>query len=238
MSATGSALILALSRSYATFLLARRHLALASLERTEVARPTLLRLLAGRALPTEGSIDLLGRDDSSSGAAYVPQVSAEGLWDDLSVRETLTIAASRGRLLWPGYRRWQVVRSALPWLPALIETRLDSDVRTLSGGERQVLLLACALASSSVQESGTGLIADEFTASLDPSHMRLARDALKEVISSVLGSQSFIFATHSYFELLEFADQVLALSKGSVLWCRPVAEVTNEIFQNVYESTE
>lgn len=203
-------------------------------------KSTLLKVFAGMLQPTGGSFGV-GAGDAPLGppnVAYLPQATNESLWPELTVRETLRLAASRGKIWWAGHRSWDACRREIRWLPPLLATRLDARVETLSGGERQVLALAASLASAPFAgDERDCLIADEFTAALDPKHAELAREALASVLRDVIPTGSLLFVTHSFAELSAFASDVVALAGGRVLWCRPASEVSLEVFHAVFEST-
>ena len=97
----------------------------------------------------------------------------------------------------------------------------------LSGGERQLTLLARAL----VQDAGV-LLMDEPTASLDYGNsFRVMRRIQR------LGEQGYtvIFSTHEPNQAFRYANRVLALSDGCVLADgRPEEALTSELLSALY----
>ena len=88
----------------------------------------------------------------------------------------------------------------------------------LSGGQRQRVLIAQAIACRPAL-----LVADEPTASLDPSTqseiLSLFRQLRKEL------SVAIIFITHNPALLADFADRVLVLYAGKIMECGPTSGV-------------
>lgn len=151
-------------------------------------KTTFIRIAAGLMRPTSGHIEVLGQGLPAGRAAVIPRIGympqAHGLYEDLTVRENLgffsRIFGERS-----GARRKARVDEALA-LVGLTE-RGRSLTRTLSGGMRQRLSLACALVHDPEL-----LLLDEPTVGVDPElrrsfweHFRaLNRKGVTIVISS------------------------------------------------------
>ncbi|MFA7329732.1 MAG: ABC transporter ATP-binding protein [Candidatus Delongbacteria bacterium] len=88
----------------------------------------------------------------------------------------------------------------------------------LSGGERQLVRLAAALA----QESRI-LLLDEPAAFLDPGQRRRLWERLEHVLAGE--GLSLVFVSHDVNEVLRRADRYLALQGGAGLRSGPVAEL-------------
>jgi iron complex transport system ATP-binding protein len=179
-------------------------------------KTTLLRVLAGLLTPTTGRLTLGGdavqevpRKALARQIAYVPQLRPMHL--PLTVEEVVLL----GR--YPYLSRWQLShgsedRAAVT--AALAEVGLEAlrqrPMENLSGGERQGVFIAAALA----QEAAI-LILDEPTTHLDPKHqrdvarllLRLGRDRRRTVIT----------ATHDLAFAALLADRVCALRGGESL---------------------
>jgi len=137
-------------------------------------KSTLLRLLAGEMEPTSGDIRVEGksilRDDAARRARtffFVEQDTRANLVPSMTIEENLVLALCLSRF--PGFRRVRnkdrraKARDALARFGMELENRLDEQVRTLSGGERQAVVLAKALVISAPV-----LLLDEFLGAMDP----------------------------------------------------------------------
>ncbi|HEX6122419.1 MAG TPA: heme ABC exporter ATP-binding protein CcmA [Ktedonobacterales bacterium] len=124
-------------------------------------KTTLIRLLLGLARPTSGVVRVLGGPVPSQRTArqigYMTQESA--LYSDLSVTENLRFFGGLYGL------RGRALRARIAETLALVDLtdRASSVVRTLSGGMRQRVSLACALI-----HAPRLLFLDEPTVGIDP----------------------------------------------------------------------
>jgi iron complex transport system ATP-binding protein len=99
----------------------------------------------------------------------------------------------------------------------------DRDFRTLSGGEKQRVVLAAAIA-----QSAPALLLDEPTAHLDPKHQLAAYDLLARQAAS---GKLVVVATHDLRLAREFCTRVVVLRQGAI-----VGEgLSPETFSNVFE---
>ena len=94
----------------------------------------------------------------------------------------------------------------------------DSYPHQLSGGQRQRALIAQAIASGP-----SLLIADEPTASLDPTTQKEILDVFRKLRDEV--GLAIIFITHNPALLAGFADRVLVLYGGRIAELGPVRDV-------------
>ncbi len=162
-------------------------------------KTSLLRVLAGTASPSSGSVERPPR-------GRIGYVSAgPGLYRDLSVTENLSFVATAF-----GLDRSTFVQRAEPLLArtGLAEAR-DRPAGLLSGGMRQKLALAMAVLSEPEL-----LVLDEVTTGVDP----VSRLELWRLIAGIAaGGSAVVFAT-TYIDEADRADQVLVLDQGRSLW--------------------
>lgn len=167
-------------------------------------KTTLLRSILGL-LRVEGRIQINGIDVATSPevalrhVAYVPQVAPPL---DASVAEVVRAHASL-RQLEPMQIADRAGRLGLD-LAAVKKSRF----RDLSGGMRQKLLAALALATGA-----SILVCDEPTANLDAS----ARTAFFEELASLPPSQVVILCSHRPEEVRGFVDRVLEFGDGRLV---------------------
>jgi len=95
-----------------------------------------------------------------------------------------------------------------------LEALAPTPLRALSGGQRQKLLLALALASEA-----TLLVLDEPTASLDAT----ARERFFELFAELPREATLLLCSHRLEEIRPLVDRVLALHEGRVAFDGPAA---------------
>jgi iron complex transport system ATP-binding protein len=187
-------------------------------------KTTLLRQLAGLLAPTAGAISLRGqplgavpRRVLAREIAYVPQLRP------LAVPLTVEEVVLSGRYPHLEPLRWGPSAIDRAAVDAAID-RVDlatvrrRPVEQLSGGERQAVYIAAALA----QEARV-LILDEPTTHLDPRHQRAIAALLLELRAA--GRHTVIAATHDLNFASLLADRVVALRTGRILASGPPAEM-------------
>jgi ABC-type multidrug transport system ATPase subunit len=162
-------------------------------------KTTLLQILAGAIEPTAGTV-------SVGSAGWVPQHPA--LYSKLSVAENLRLFARLERVA-------DVEGSVAAMLEQIaLADRRDDEVGRLSGGNRQRVNIAIGLVGDPEV-----LLLDEPSAALDPRQ----RERLWQFIGA-LGT-SVVFSTHDVGEAERFADRVLVLADGELLFTGTPAEL-------------
>jgi iron complex transport system ATP-binding protein len=103
----------------------------------------------------------------------------------------------------------------------------DRDMRTLSGGEKQKILIAGALA----QEAGTMLL-DEPTTFLDPLHAEEVLSILNDLNRSGV---TVVIITHDINHAAYYADSITALVEGRVVFYGPPEDLlVSDMLRSVY----
>ena len=160
-------------------------------------KTTLLSLLAGHAKPDGGEVDLGPKD-----IGWVPQQTA--LYGKLSVEENLRLFA-----------RLEKVPDVDATVGAMLDQtglrdRAREELSKLSGGNRQRVNIAVGmLAGPKV------LLLDEPSSSLDPRQ----RERLWEWVSGLAqAGTAVVFTTHNVGEAERWADRVVVLADGEVLF--------------------
>ena len=187
-------------------------------------KTTLLRTLLGLLAPLEGSVSLDGRAladwpvrDLAGRLAYVPQASES--YFDFSVFEMVEMGrtAHRGVFARPGKRDHEHAHACLGRLR--IAHLAERPIHRVSGGERQLALIARALATEA-----DCLLMDEPTANLDFGNQALI---LAEIARLRGAGAAVLFSTHHPDHALRLADRVVMLREGRVLAAGPAAEVVD-----------
>ncbi len=182
-------------------------------------KSTLMRTLLGLQPRLAGSVTLDGRDlsawDDASRArrlAYVPQ--AADSYFDFSLREMVEMGrtAHRGVFASPSPHDREVAQSALGRLG--IASLAERPVNGVSGGERQLALIARALATEAAF-----LVMDEPTANLDFGNQARVLEEIARLRQAGIG---LLVSTHHPEHAFRIADRALLLAKGSLVAQGPV----------------
>lgn len=170
-------------------------------------KTTTLHMMAGFTRPTSGDVAF---NAAPAQIGICPQQNT--LWDELTVREHVVIWS---RLKGGNESSIEVERLIAS---CDLTAKRDSQARTLSGGQKRKLQLACMF----VGDSSVCLI-DECTSGLDP----LSRRVIWEILLQQRSKRSIIFTTHFLDEVDVLADHIVILSKGKVKCHGAVAELKN-----------
>ena len=195
-------------------------------------KTTLLRTLLGLLAPHSGEVALDGRAlaqwalrDRATRLAYVPQAAESHF--DFSVLETVCMgrSAHRGAFASPGRRDQERARHSLERLG--IGHLAERPIHGVSGGERQLALIARALATEA-----TYLMMDEPTATLDFGNQALV---LGEIARLKASGTAVFFSTHHPDHALRIAERVVMLQAGAPMAAGPTAAiVTSERLTELY----
>ena len=202
-------------------------------------KTTLLRLLAGLLEQTTGTLcwrgddyRMLTRRQVARGIAYVPQIRSATI--PLTVEQMVVLGRFPYLSAWqmaPGADDLERVDQALATvgLEALRHRTMDS----LSGGERQSVFIAAALA-----QEAEALLLDEPTTHLDARHQLEVAGLLMELRKESV--QSIVLTTHDLNLASRLADRVLALTAGKVAALGSPTEILDagrlaEIFDAPFE---
>jgi iron complex transport system ATP-binding protein len=185
-------------------------------------KTTLMRTLLGLLPPFAGQATLEGRDvrewparERSARLAYVPQ-AAESYFD-FSVLEMVEMGRTghRGMFERPGPADRARAVEALDRLG--MAALAERPIHGVSGGERQLTLIARALATEARL-----LVLDEPTANLDFGNQ--AR-VLEEILRLRAAGIGILLCSHDPDHAFRVADRAVLLRKGRVLAQGPVGEV-------------
>jgi ABC-2 type transport system ATP-binding protein len=160
-------------------------------------KTTLLSIVAGLQPPTSGTVSRTARE-----VGWVPQQPA--VYAKLSVAENLKLFARLERVADPD----AVVARMLEQTG--LGGRAGDELGTLSGGNRQRVNIAVGLLADPPV-----LALDEPSSALDPRQ----RERLWQFIGTLAaGGTAVVFSTHNVGEAERYADRVLVLADGEVLF--------------------
>jgi putative ABC transport system ATP-binding protein len=183
-------------------------------------KTTLLDTIAGTVAPEAGTVHI-GDDDVTEWPVFrrapligrVFQDPCLGTAPGMTVAENLRLAATRGRRrtlhIGVGAATRPRYRDALEALGMGLETRLDTPVGLLSGGQRQALTMLMA-----VWRTPRVLLLDEHTASLDPGSEARVLDLTRRMAED--RGLTTIAVTHRVDLALALGERTVVLGRGRV----------------------
>lgn len=197
-----------------------------------VGKSTLFRCLLGFLKPVGGEILVDGKElgaysqrELAKKIAYIPQSHSPAFDHTVLDSVLMGMTAQLGVFEQPGQAQRE---KAMQMLRALgMEKLFDRGCMKISGGERQLMLLARAL----VQDASM-LIMDEPTANLDYGNSCRVMERVKR-----LGQKGYtiIFSTHDPNQAFSYATKVLALKDGGVMAVgAPEAVLTEDVLSRLY----
>jgi ABC-2 type transport system ATP-binding protein len=177
---------------------------------TGAGKTTLLDMVLGLAVPSAGTVEVLGLSPRKAVAAgrISAVLQTGGLLRDLTVRETVQMIAST----FPEHADIEEVLGRAG-LTAIARRR----VAKCSGGEQQRLRFALALLPDPEL-----LVLDEPTAGMD---VTARREFWAAMHAEAAQGRTVLFATHYLAEADDFADRIVVLDRGRVIADGSTAEI-------------
>jgi ABC-2 type transport system ATP-binding protein len=189
-------------------------------------KTTLMRLMAGLYLPTQGHITIMGLDTEKESnhlhdiMGYMPQKF--GLYEDLTVIENLELYAALHSLVGKEkdamFERMLTFTTLTPFIHRL--------AGNLSGGMKQKLGLACALLSHPQV-----LLLDEPSVGVDP----LSRQELWKMIQELVAQGMTVIWSTSYLDEADKCHDVLLLNEGKLLFYGSPQDLTKRVKGRVFQ---
>ena len=172
----------------------------------------------GRVMLDGAELRSMTRRAIAARVAYVPQsetpVFNYSVFDTVLMGTTGTLPAFAS----PGEEQAETARQAIRYLG--IEYLAERGINEISGGERQLALLARAIA----QKSGLMLM-DEPTANLDYGNQQMV---LRHMKTMTREGYTVLFSTHNPEHALQYASHVLVLKDRRIASDGPTDEVLTE----------
>lgn len=185
------------------------------LGRNGAGKTTLLRLIPGFLKAGSGSITIDGTPvdemklrDRAALMAYIPQITRSVF--PYSVRTSILMGCSNRLSLMqsPGKKEEEKVERMIDLLN--IRSIADRNMENISGGERQLVLVARAL-----MQDARLLILDEPTSFLDYSNQLLVLEKVGDLVSK---GYSCIYSTHNPELALMHSTRVAAMDEGRIVY--------------------
>ncbi len=185
----------------------------------------LLKKYQGEILLDGQNIRQMNRKDIASVAAYIPQSETPAF--NYTARETVLMGTTGtiSALQMPGEEQFRIADEAIDYLD--IGYLAERGVEEISGGERQLVLLARALA-----QRAKVLIMDEPTANLDYGNQQ---HVLKHIKKMANEGYTILLSTHNPEHALQYATHILAIKNHKVLAFGDVKNhLTEDLIRELY----
>ena len=219
----------------------RRGEALGIVGPSGTGKSTVLRLLAGLAVPDEGSVLVQGQSrpgcgllsdrseqaDETAEAVRVGMVfQSAALFDSLTVEQNVGFTLLEKSVL----PRADIRAAVQDVLSAVgLEGCADMMPDELSGGMRKRVALARAIMPEpdEHEDEHEVVLYDEVTAGLDPVASTAIENLMRDIHSSRSRVSSYVVVTHQLSTLRRAVDRILFLHKGEIVWEGTSAEFDN-----------
>lgn len=204
-------------------------------------KSTLLNIISGLVAQSSGDICLndvnltaLPEHKRTKIISRVFQNPASGACSSMTVRENLSLALNKGKLL--NLKkclrfRTEKLEEYLEGISLDLKKYLDIPVKYLSGGQRQALALVMATVSSPQV-----LLLDEHTAALDPK----TSNEIMELTNKIVKEKKIItlMVTHNLKHALTYGNRLIMLHKGEIVLDACEAEKKNLTIETILEKFE
>ena len=201
-------------------------------------KSTLLNLISGSIRADRGEIILNNKDISpfkeEERAIYIGRVHQNpsmGVSPSLTILENMALADKKGeKFSLRSLIRKNRVSDYIDLLKELnlgLEKKLDTQVKYLSGGQRQSLSLIMA-----AMKHPDLLLLDEHTAALDPKTSKLVMEKTKELIERY--KITTIMISHNMRDAIDSSDRIIMLNKGRLVLDRPSRDISEGELLNIY----
>jgi simple sugar transport system ATP-binding protein len=183
-------------------------------------KSTLIKLLSGVHRPTSGTVEVDGRAVVLRNAHAARAAGISTVFQDLAVCDLMSISrnmvlGNEPRRQFGPFRMYDakradvITRDALTALGVDLRRKFSDPAATLSGGQKQAVAIARAIAYGS-----RCLILDEPTAALA---VRQTQQVLDQVRRARDAGQAVILIMHNLQQAMEVADSVVVLARGRVM---------------------
>ena len=203
-------------------------------------KSTLFNIISGVLTPEKGEIILNGKNinklKENERARYIGRVHQNpsmGVSPSLTILENISLSNKKcqrftlRRLIKKS--RTEQYRELLSSLDLGLENKLDTEVKFLSGGQRQSLSLLMATLNNPEL-----LLLDEHTAALDPKTSRLVMEKTQELIKT--RSITTMMISHNIKDAIKYSDRIVMLDRGNIVLDVRNKDITEKELLEVYNS--
>lgn len=195
-------------------------------------KTTLLKLLAGLEKAESGAIYYDNQEingirirQRSKLFAYVPQ--HPNVTADIPVCDYLSFGTANSLDFYESPKKEQLDLVVKTAERLKITHLLDKNIGEISGGERQIVLIACALIQST-----PNIILDEPTSALDIKNQHLVLSTLKEVLGE---GKTVVLSSHNPNHALYLDSNVVLIDKGRIKEVGSARNLVNvDVLKGIY----
>jgi len=203
-------------------------------------KSTLFNIISGVIKPEKGEIILGGENISTlkenERAKYIGRVHQNpsmGVSPSLTILENISLSDKKcQRFMLRNLIRknkTEEYKELLKTLDLGLENKLDTEVKYLSGGQRQSLSLLMA-----TMNKPELLLLDEHTAALDPKTSRLIMEKTQELIKTQ--SITTMMISHNVKDTIKYSDRIVMLDRGRVVLDVRNRDITEKELLGIYNS--
>lgn len=203
-------------------------------------KSTLFNIISGVIMPERGEIILNGKsinklkeNDRAKYIGRVYQNPSTGVSPSLTILENISLSDKKcqkftlKKLI--RKNKTEEYREILKTLDLGLENKLDTEVKFLSGGQRQSLSLLMA-----TMNKPELLLLDEHTAALDPKTSRLIMEKTKELIKTQ--SITTMMISHNIKDTIKYSNRIVMLDRGQVILDVKNKDITEKELLSIYNS--
>lgn len=203
-------------------------------------KSTLFNIISGVLMQENGIITLNGRNinklkenERAQFIGRVHQNPSAGVSPSLTILENISLSDKKCQkfTLKKLINRNKIdgFKEILRTLDLGLENKLDTEVKYLSGGQRQSLSLLMA-----TMNKPELLLLDEHTAALDPKTSRLVMEKTQELIRTQ--NITTMMISHNVRDAVKYSDRIIMLDKGEIILDVKNGQITEKELLNIYNS--
>ena len=203
-------------------------------------KSTLFNIISGALMQEKGEITLNGRNinnlkenERAQFIGRVHQNPSSGVSPSLTILENISLSDKKCQKFTLrnliNKNKVEEFKKILSTLDLGLETKLDTEVKYLSGGQRQSLSLLMA-----TMNKPELLLLDEHTAALDPKTSRLVMEKTQELIKTQ--NITTMMISHNVRDAVKYSDRIIMLDKGEIILDVRNGQITEKELLNIYNS--
>lgn len=203
-------------------------------------KSTLFNIISGVIMQEKGIISLNGKNinklKENERAQYIGRVHqnpSAGVSPSLTILENISLSDKKCQkfTLRKLIRKNRIddYRGLLETLELGLENQMNTEVKYLSGGQRQSLSLLMA-----TMNQPELLLLDEHAAALDPKTSRLVMEKTQELIKT--HNITTMMISHNIRDTIKYSDRIIMLDKGKIILDVKNGEINEKELLSIYNS--